>query len=158
MKKTFIMFIVLALVFNSSASECSGFNQNDLIQTGIHFFILGIVEFKNTKGAIREHCLDVDIKYPVPDSGYEVSVSTSFVGIRTPRSGIDYSVRAGKKNDRQKLNIVLLINDDVTWTSIQVSYIVTSRKDFRVGSFIADTFSLLDCSPINRNDQFEAST
>lgn len=87
-----------------------------------------------------------------------MAISTEAFGLKTPRTGIDYSVRAGKKDNKQKLNIVLLIDDKVGWTSIVVSYIVTSRGDFRVGSFIADTFSLLDCSPINRNDQLVVST
>ena len=38
-------------------------------------------------------------------------------------------------------NIVLLLNQDNTWSSLVVSYLITSRSDFYVGHFIAGTLS-----------------
>lgn len=35
--------------------------------------------------------------------------------------------------------------EDKTWKKISVSYLVSSRKDIYVGSFIADVFSIFGC-------------
>ena len=78
--------------------------------------------------------------------------------LETPKSGIDFSIRAGnKEGDTDKLDIVLLISDSIGWTSIKASYIVTSREDFWAGSYIVDTFTILDCNPANRKDELSTS-
>ena len=62
-----------------------------------------------------------------------------------PKTGLDYSVRAGRKGDANKLAISLLTGDN-EWNKITVSYMVSSRNDLHLGSFIADAFSLFGCT------------
>jgi hypothetical protein len=54
-------------------------------------------------------------------------------------NGIDFSVHGGQKG-RNELVITLLINNQQKWRNIKVSYLVSSRPDIILGSFIADTF------------------
>lgn len=61
-----------------------------------------------------------------------------------PKSGLDYSIRAGRKDDKNLLALSLIV-EDKSWKKIKVSYLVSSRKDLYIGSFIADVFSLFGC-------------
>ena len=79
--------------------------------------------------------------------------------MKRSKSGVDYSVRGGqKKGNKKAADLVLMIDDKVSWTNIKVSYLISSRNDFWLGSFIADTFDILDCTPKDSNNNFEAST
>jgi hypothetical protein len=49
-------------------------------------------------------------------------------------------VRAGKSNNPSSPQIVLLITEDTTWTNLQINYLISSRSDLFLGSFIADGF------------------
>lgn len=53
--------------------------------------------------------------------------------------------------------LVLLINNDITWQSIKVSYLVSSHSDLIVGSFIADTFDFLSCT-VNQDGRTTVAT
>lgn len=65
-----------------------------------------------------------------------------------PSSGLDYSVRAGRKDNLNLLALSLIVEDD-QWKKISVSYLVSSRTDLYIGSFIADIFSLFGCDSTN---------
>ena len=56
--------------------------------------------------------------------------------------GTDYSIRGGRQNQTNIVNFVLLINQDISWASLQASFIITSRSDLLIGSFSPDTQSL----------------
>jgi hypothetical protein len=58
-------------------------------------------------------------------------------------AGIDYSIRGGQTNSSTTAQFVLLINEDLSWASVTVSYLISSRNDFWVGSFLPDTFGLI---------------
>ena len=52
----------------------------------------------------------------------------------------DFLVRGGPGATSSSAEIVLFISDDNTWSSLQVSYLISSRSDLFLGSFIADGF------------------
>ena len=81
---------------------------------------------------------------------YYILATVSLNGYR-PKSGLDYSVRASRQKNANALAISLLTGDN-SWNKITVSYLVSSRKDVYLGSFIADTFSLFGCThlPIDK--------
>lgn len=54
-------------------------------------------------------------------------------------------MRAGRKDDANILS-VSLFTGEASWKKISVSYLVTSRNDLALGSFIIDTFSASGCS------------
>lgn len=60
------------------------------------------------------------------------------------RNGADYSVRMRRKNNSNAINIYLSVRDKL-WRKISVSYLIASREDMLLGSFIADTFGGFGC-------------
>jgi hypothetical protein len=56
--------------------------------------------------------------------------------------GTDYSIRASRVNQTNIVNFILLIDHDISWASIQASFIFSSRSDLIVGSFYPNTESL----------------
>lgn len=62
MNKSYSITILLSLTLlaSASASVCTGFNANDLLQTGIFLFNLGVVEFNNV-GYDSYTCYDIII-------------------------------------------------------------------------------------------------
>jgi hypothetical protein len=60
------------------------------------------------------------------------------------RNGADYSVRMRRKNNNNAINIYLSVRDKL-WRKISVSYLIASREDMLLGSFIADTFGGFGC-------------
>ena len=73
-----------------------------------------------------------------------VNIATTDLSGYRPKSGLDYSIRAGRKDDKNLLALSLIV-EDKNWKKIKVSYLVSSRKDLYIGSFIADVFSLFGC-------------
>ena len=69
-------------------------------------------------------------------------------GRNSAQDPIDYSVRAGRK-DHTNILSVSLFYDHIEFKSISVSYLVTSRNDLFLGSFIIDSFSTSGCSKSN---------
>lgn len=67
-------------------------------------------------------------------------------------SGIDYSVRASRKDNDNAIYLSYLSGDN-SWNKVDVSYLATSRSDVQAGSFIADTYSTFGCDQENpQND------
>jgi hypothetical protein len=52
----------------------------------------------------------------------------------------DFTVRGGKGSSSSSAQILVLITDDATWTSLQINYLISSRSDLFLGSFIADGY------------------
>lgn len=52
----------------------------------------------------------------------------------------DFSVRGGKGAASTIAEIQVFMDEDSTWTSLQVSYLISSRSDLFLGSFIADGY------------------
>lgn len=109
----------------------------------------GIVEFVNDDTS--DKCYAVPIKYQIPAAGFETAVcthpliiATESLGDYRPKSGLDYSVRAGRKGTSNSLSLSLFVEDN-SWKRISVSYLVSSRNDLYLGSFIIDGFSIFAC-------------
>ena len=50
-----------------------------------------------------------------------------------------------------------MINNDHTWRTLKISYLVSSRNEIMMGSFVGDTFSVLGCS-VNQEGKTTLST
>lgn len=56
-------------------------------------------------------------------------------------NGYDFSVRASRGINSTEAKIALLINNDNSWTSMKISYLITARSDLQAGFFIADSYT-----------------
>lgn len=65
----------------------------------------------------------------------------------TNRDGTDFSVRVKRKNNSNAINVYLSVKDKF-WKKITVTYLLSSRDDLLVGSFIADTFGVFGCDSL----------
>lgn len=74
-----------------------------------------------------------------------------------PSSGFDFSVRGGRQDGHNAIALVLLINNNISWQSIKVSYLVSSRSELLIGSFIGDTFDFLSCT-VNQDGRTTVAT
>jgi hypothetical protein len=73
--------------------------------------------------------------YILPHSAISNYILTSVFG-----NVYDFSVRAGKGSNPSSAQIILFISDDATWTTLTISYLISSRSDLFLGSFIADGY------------------
>jgi hypothetical protein len=56
--------------------------------------------------------------------------------------GIDFSVRGLAGQSYGAVQIVLLINEDNSWSTIAVRYLLSGRTDFFLGFYVAGTAAL----------------
>jgi len=54
-------------------------------------------------------------------------------------NSLDLSVRGGKASEKVA-QLSLFINEDASWLSLRLSYLISSRADLYSGSFIADGY------------------
>jgi hypothetical protein len=85
---------------------------------------------------IRANTFQVSVNYNVPQSGFNVAISTSQIIGFNQGNGVDYSIRAGRLNKTNIARMILYINNDNSWSNIKASYLISSRKDFILGSFV----------------------
>ena len=55
--------------------------------------------------------------------------------------GYDFMIPSTRGGSPNQVKITLFINNDNSWSNIKISYIVSARRDLRVGSFLIDTMS-----------------
>lgn len=55
-------------------------------------------------------------------------------------NGWDFSVRGGSGDTSSSASFVLLISEDANWKSLQINYLISSRSDLFLGSFIGDGY------------------
>ena len=60
---------LLAAVGVQAGNTCTGFDKNDLLQSGRLAIYSGTVEFSN-KERSKESCFNININYDVPNSGF----------------------------------------------------------------------------------------
>ena len=70
---------------------------------------------------------------------YHNNLATSRINAYNPSVGTDYSIRGSRVNNTNSVNFILLINHDLSWSSMVVSFLVTARSDFWAGYFLPDT-------------------
>lgn len=73
-----------------------------------------------------------------------VAAPASFDGCNA-NIATDFSVQAGFKNSNSDISIIFLANNDNSWRSVEVFYLVTARDDLWVGSYTPNAFPLLGC-------------
>ena len=59
---------------------------------------------------------------------------------------MDFMIWGGRGSAVNSGQIILLMNEDNTWSSIKVSYLASGRSDFVLGSFSAATYFLQSTS------------
>lgn len=97
------------------------------------------------------------IQFPLKESKllsvhFYLLLATQSIGGYKTDSGLDYSVRASRKDNSDALLLSFLSGNN-SWNKASVSYLATSRTDIKAGSFIADTFSTFGCDSENpQND------
>ena len=71
--------------------------------------------------------------------------ATSDLGFYRPKTGLDYSVRGSRKDGSNSLTFSLFIGSS-GWKQITACYLVSSRVDLKIGTFIVDTHSIFGCN------------
>lgn len=75
----------------------------------------------------------------VPSWGMEIAVTTSTIGDYNPipNYGYNYYIEASRKGTSNNIVYKLIINNDQSWTSMQLSYLACARPDITIGNFEA---------------------
>ncbi len=68
------------------------------------------------------------------------SAISNFILTSVFGNAYDFSVRAGRGSNPSSAQIILFLSDDATWTTLTISYLISSRSDLYLGSFIADGY------------------
>lgn len=71
---------------------------------------------------------------------YIHSAASAFTAVAT--NGMDFSIWGGQGSTLNSGVIILLINEDSSWSTIRVSYLASARSDFVLGSFSAGVYFL----------------
>lgn len=50
-------------------------------------------------------------------------------------NGLDFSIK-GKQATSTSAIIILLLNEDLSWSTVKVHYLISSRSDFNLGFFV----------------------
>lgn len=58
----------------------------------------------------------------------------------------DFAIRANP--DKTQFTLIFFMNVQASWKSVHVHYIVTTRSDFRVGSFVGNNPELLQINKL----------
>jgi hypothetical protein len=85
------------------------------------------------------------INFIIPSRGLDIAVTSSTIGDYTPLpiSGFTYYIDASRKGLSNSIVYRLVINNNQTWTSMQISYLVSGRDDIALGNFDVPTSSWL---------------
>lgn len=81
-------------------------------------------------------------------------LATSRINAYNPSIGTDYSIRGSRVNNTNNVNFILLINQDYSWTSIIVSFLITARSDFWAGYFVPGIQDLYNTAVNNITAQY----
>lgn len=104
--------------------------------------LLLLIEGKNAimRGKIGgnpEYTYEAPINFETPRSGIEIAVTTGTIGDYNPlpNYGYNYYIEAKRKGTSNSIIFKLIMNNDESWTSIQLSYLVSGRSDMSIGNF-----------------------
>lgn len=88
-------------------------------------------------GGHPEYEYEAPINFRVPSWGVEIAVTTSTIGDYNPLKdyGYNYYIEASRKGTTNTISYRLIMNNDESWTSIQLSYLVSGREDIAIGNF-----------------------
>lgn len=88
-------------------------------------------------GGNPEYSYEAPINFAIPDWGIDIAVTTGTIGDYNPLPtyGYNYYIEANRKPNSNSIVYKLIMNNDESWTSIQLSYLVTGRSDITVGNF-----------------------
>lgn len=94
---------------------------------------------RGTIGGNPEYSYEAPINFMVPSWGMEIAVTTSTIGDYNPlpNYGYNYYIEASRKGTSNSIVYKLIMNNDQSWTSVQLSYLACARPDITVGNFEA---------------------
>lgn len=90
-------------------------------------------------GGNPEYTFEAPINFMVPSWGMDIAVTTSTIGDYNPlpNYGYNYYIEASRKGTSNNIAYKLIMNNDQSWSSIQLSYLACGRNDVAVGNFEA---------------------
>lgn len=88
-------------------------------------------------GGNPEYLYEAPINFAIPASGLEIAVTTGTIGDYNPipQYGYNYFIEAKRKQGSNSITYKLIMNNDESWTSVQLSYLACGRPDLAVGNF-----------------------
>lgn len=102
----------------------------------------------NARTATREHYYTITANFNT-NSPLQVAACTTCLYTAASSlaisaiNGLDFSIRGGAGPSTGTVAIVLLIDQDNTWTLIRLSYLISGRSDFTLGFISAGTHHLM---------------
>lgn len=142
MTTIFNSLLILSLLFASALQQnCAANLANDQLQTGTFFFHSGTYTFVLTSQRVQCYNTSLSASTPAPlQLAYGIGNILNYDNFNL---GVDFSLR-GRVDSLMQLISFTVVTNNATYGTITASYIlVSNRKDFVTGSFIADTNSLL---------------
>ena len=100
------------------------------------------------RGAIQDppnYVYESPVNFKIPDSGVQIAITTATIGDYNPLPtyGYNYFIDAARKSPTSNYIVYqLLMNNDLSWSSIQLSFLVSGRPDIAIGNieFPIDTW------------------
>lgn len=92
------------------------------------------------RGAMKDppnYVYESPVNFKIPDSGVEIAITTATIGDYNPLPtyGYNYFIDASRKSPTSNYIVYqLLMNNDLSWSSIQLSYLVSARSDMAIGN------------------------
>jgi hypothetical protein len=78
------------------------------------------------------------VSFAYPSWGFDVAATTGNIGDYNPLPDYGYNYYIDVKRSEKALNKIqfnLIMLDNKSWSTLQISYIATSRDDLTVGNF-----------------------
>lgn len=133
---------LLALMLISAVTQnCQSNPTTDRIATGSYTFALN--PFSS-----RTNCYNISLANVFAPGSAQVTTGVSQIGqFQNSNSGIDFSLRSFLTGAGQA-SFTLIVNNG-SWNTVKISYLVTARTDFYVGTHLSDANQLATCTKQN---------
>lgn len=84
-----------------------------------------------------DHKYEAPLNFKAPSWGFDLAVSTGTIGNYKPAPGYGYNYFIENKVNDNKNGMIfnLIMENDDSWTTIQISYLACARSDMTVGNF-----------------------
>ncbi len=78
-----------------------------------------------------DHTYQAPVNFPIPASGLDIAVTTGTIGDYNPLPGYGYNyyIEARRVGTTNSIEYKIIINNDESWSTIQLSYLVSGRTD-----------------------------
>ena len=133
-----VLFIVASAVITIS-QNCQPSNAADQLVTGTHNFQLNPY-------TSRVQCFTTPIPSFFNNMNPQITAGISNIAqFQLDSSGIDFTLRSHIVQSKTQASLTLIVNNG-TWTAISTFYLISTRNDFEVGSYLSSADQLATCS------------